>query len=172
MTLGRKRSVSACVRAIALALPVCCAGVASDVAFAARAAKPGPAPAPVATAPQPNDWMLGAWTAQAKISGFAPAPFTVTFIRSGNEIRGVFSGASGNDNLMRGVTDNFGVTTWQAWYDPMPPGGPCGSQPGQWVQATVQFSPDHHAIQLYSPIRNGMPPCGASGTTAETDLTR
>jgi hypothetical protein len=119
-----------------------------------------------------NDWMIGTWNAQAKIPGFVPAPFTVNFVKNGNEIRAIHSGASGSDNLMRGVTDNFGVTTWQAWLDPMVSNGPCGTKPGEWVQASVQISPDHHTIQLFQPLRNGMPPCGLSTTVVETDFTR
>jgi hypothetical protein len=112
------------------------------------------------------DWVVGQWNATETVPqySFPPSRYTVNFVKNGNEIRGVF----GNTYLLRAVTDNFGVTTWQTWVA----GGPtCPNTPGNWVTANMQVASDQRAITLYRQMRDGGS-CQVSLNYSVVNLTR
>jgi len=115
----------------------------------------------------PTDWVLGSWTANTRFPGANFPPWRLTFVRQGNETRGISENGA---NFVRAITDNFGVVSWQAWIAPQPIGR-CASQQGEWISATTTIAPDHHTITVYVPVRNG-DTCQIGNTTVETDLTR
>jgi hypothetical protein len=119
-----------------------------------------------------NDWILGVWHVQNSIPGtsWVFQPFTVKFVKNGNEVRAIKSDSAGTPSyLMRGIADSFGVTKWQAWYGPYTvPNGTC---PEIWTDVNVQIAANRRAITMVAPIRNGTA-CGFSGTTGVYNLTR
>jgi hypothetical protein len=117
------------------------------------------------------DWLLGPWRGTAHIVGFTPpiATYTVNFVKNGNEILAIMSESS-NPNLLRGITDNSGVTRWQAWAPPAPL-PTCSRHPGEWIDATVDFGIDHRAIAVNRPTRIGIT-CDVSNAFEEFVLKR
>lgn len=116
-----------------------------------------------------TDWMLGNWHGTLTVPGFAvpPSNSNVLFMRSGNEIRGMRVASDGSKtNLVRGMTDNFGVTSWEVWVSP---GGTC---PSRWLAGSgyVSFAPDHSSMTIDTPIEQST--CTVGSAYLKTVLTR
>ncbi len=103
---------------------------------------------------QSYDWMVGQWNLAMTCCGWAPRTGAASFVRNGNEIRLV----SGDTYLLRGVTDPFGVTSWQVWIPPHPVPSCTSMSGGQghWIDASnVAINSGQRQIDFDVPMRDG-----------------
>ncbi len=116
---------------------------------------------------QQLDWILGKWNAARSWPGTTLRwpDVVVEFVKNGNEIRAIVDpGTDHATNLVRAITDNFGVTQWEIWDEPAGPA--CRNVPGRWTRAhssAIEFAGDHRSITISVPIRHGAPPCEITG---------